>query len=146
MNFAPTCILPPATSLNSLRTPCWSSRIASEVIGVSHATQRSSIDAYAPVLVDFHSILRLTQFSLCRLTGDRTMPDLPLEVIQNIFTVCRPNYDDISRLQFLLPLCLVHRSLTRFTQFILFTNVFLPDSINVQEFLASLQHNSDFGG
>ena len=44
------------------------------------------------------------------------------------------------------PLCLVHRSLTRFTQRILFTNVFLPDLVNAQEFLASLELDSDFGG
>ena len=77
------------------------------------------------------------------------MPDLPLEVIQNIFTVSlppRPNRDDISRLDFLLPLCLVHRSLTRFTLRILFTNVFLPDLVNVQEFVESLDFDSEFRG
>ena len=149
MNSALTCTLFPPTSIKSRRTPRWSSRIASEVIGVSQDTQRARFNAYARFLVDIHSILRLTQFWLCRLAGDGMMPDLPLEVIQNIFTVSlppRPNYDDISRLDFLLPLCLVHRSLTRFAQRTLFTNVFLPDLVNAQEFVESLELNSDFGG
>ena len=70
------------------------------------------------------------------------MPNLPLEVIQIIFTVSlppRPTYDDRSRLDFLLPLCLVHPSLTRPIQRILFANIPVRGMKRNRRFLESLE-------
>ena len=71
------------------------------------------------------------------------MIDLPLEIIHNIITIDLPDVDAPDEIrereEFLLPLCLLHSSLRRFVQRLLFAQVVLYDLEDVNRFLDTVE-------
>ena len=76
------------------------------------------------------------------------MIKLPLEIIQHIISISipLPSFDNRDRADFLLPLCVVHRSIHRYAQRLLLSHPVLKSVESFDAFAEVLSKNPEWGG